>query len=88
MSKLIRSTGRIKVKTFGETVRAQRMAQGLGLRETAGKIGYLSRNERAKEKPHKAAVIKALAKKFAADPDVLFSLSSSTDPEVTGFLND
>jgi len=80
------------VKAFGETLRALRLAQDLGLRETAGKIGispaYLSRIEREKERPPKPGVIKALAKELAADPDVLFRLSSSTDPEVTDFLKD
>ena len=80
------------MKNFGDTIRELRTAQDLGLRETAGKIGispaYLSRIERGKEKPPKPEVIKALAKKLAADPDVLFRLSSSTDPEVSDFLND
>ena len=80
------------MKAFGETLRALRLAQDLGLRETAGKIGispaYLSRIEREKERPPKPGVIKALAKELAADPDVLFRLSSSTDPEVTDFLKD
>ncbi len=80
------------MKNFGDTIRELRTAQDLGLRETAGKIGispaYLSRIERGKEKPPKPEVIKALAKELAADPDVLFRLSSSTDPEVSNFLND
>ena len=80
------------MKNFGGTIRELRTAQDLGLRETAGKIGispaYLSRIERGKEKPPKPEVIKALAKELAADPDVLFRLSSSTDPEVSDFLND
>jgi len=33
-------------------------------------------------------VIKDLAKVLAADPDVLFRLSSSTDPEVVDYLHD
>ena len=80
------------MKNFGDTIRELRTAQDLGLRETAGKIGispaYLSRIERGKEKPPKPEVIKALAKELAADPDVLFRLASSTDPEVSDFLND
>lgn len=80
------------MKNFGGTIRELRTAQDLGLRETAGKIGispaYLSRIERGKEKPPKPEVIKSLAKELAADPDVLFRLSSSTDPEVSDFLND
>ncbi len=80
-----------RMKNFGETVRDLRVAQDLGLRETAVKIGispaYLSRIERAKERPPRPDVIKALAKALAADPDVLFRLSSSTDPEVVDYLH-
>jgi len=80
------------MKLFGDAIRELRMAQDLGLRETAGKIGispsYLSRIERNKERPPKPEIIKALAKEMAADPDILFRLSSSTDPEVTGFLHE
>lgn len=76
---------------FGYKLRELRVAQDLGLRETAGKIGispaYLSRIERGKESPPRPEVIKSLAKLLAADPDVLFRLSSSTDPEVLEYLN-
>tara|TARA_R110002049_G_scaffold309189_1_gene518294 strand:- start:13088 stop:13450 length:363 start_codon:yes stop_codon:yes gene_type:complete len=77
---------------FGEVLRELRVAQDLGLRETASKVGispaYLSRIERNKEKPPSAEIIKSLAKTLAADPDVLFRLSSSTDPELAELLND
>lgn len=80
------------MNSFGETIRDLRVAQDLGLRETAGKVGispaYLSRIERGKERPPRPEVIKALARVLAADPDVLFRLSSSTDPEVVDFLHD
>lgn len=80
------------MKNFGETIRSLRVAQDLGLRETANKVGispaYLSRIERDKEHPPRPEVIKTLAKILAADPDVLFRLSSSTDPELAGFLRD
>ncbi|MCI2975628.1 MAG: helix-turn-helix domain-containing protein [Ferrimicrobium sp.] len=80
------------MNSFGETVRDLRVAQDLGLRETASKIGispaYLSRIERGKERPPRPEVVKALAKELAADPDVLFRLSSSTDPEVVDFLHE
>lgn len=79
------------MKKFGETIRHLRLAQDLGLRETAGKVGispaYLSRIERGKESPPRAEVIKCLAKVLAADPDVLFQLSSSTDPDIIEFLH-
>jgi HTH-type transcriptional regulator, competence development regulator len=80
------------MKEFGETIRDLRIAQDLGLRETAGKVGispaYLSRIERGKESPPRPEIVKQLAKLLAADPDVLFRLSSSTDPELVGFLHD
>lgn len=77
--------------SFGETIRDLRVAQNLGLREAAGKVGispaYLSRIERGKESPPRPEIIKSLAKVLAADPDVLFRLSPSTDPEVVDFLH-
>jgi HTH-type transcriptional regulator, competence development regulator len=80
------------MKNFGETIRDLRVAQDLGLRETATKVGispaYLSRIERGKERPPRPEVIKDLAKLLAADPDVLFRLASSTDPEVASYLHD
>lgn len=80
------------MKAFGETIRDLRTAQDLGLRETAGLIGispaYLSRIERGKERPPSPEIIKALAKTLAADPDVLFRLSSSTDPEIADYLHE
>lgn len=79
------------MKNFGETIRDLRVAQALGLRETAIKVGispaYLSRIERGKERPPRPEVIKELAKMLAADPDVLFRLSSSTDPEIVDYLH-
>lgn len=79
------------MKNFGETIRDLRVAQDLGLRETATKVGispaYLSRIERGKERPPRPEVIKVLAKVLAADPDVLFRLSSSTDPDVVDYLH-
>lgn len=80
------------MKNFGETIRELRVAQNLGLRETASKVNisptYLSRIERGKEHPPRPEVIKELAHVLAADPDVLFRLSSSTDPEIVSFLHD
>jgi transcriptional regulator with XRE-family HTH domain len=77
---------------FGKTIRDLRVAQDLGLRDTATKVGisptYLSRIERGKERPPRPDIIKELAKILAADPDVLFRLSSSTDPEVVAYLHE
>jgi transcriptional regulator with XRE-family HTH domain len=80
------------MRAFGETIRDLRTAQDLGLRETAALVGispaYLSRIERGKEHPPRPEIIKILAKTLAADPDVLFRLSSSTDPEIVDYLHD
>jgi transcriptional regulator with XRE-family HTH domain len=80
------------MKNFGSIIRDLRVAQDLGLRETAGLVGispaYLSRVERGKERPPRPNVIKELARVLAADPDVLFRLSSSTDPELTDYLHE
>lgn len=80
------------MRSFGETIRDLRVAQDFGLRETASKVGispaYLSRIERGRERPPRSEVIKELARVLAADPDVLFRLSSSTDPDIVGFLHD
>lgn len=77
---------------FGETLRQLREAQQMGLRETAALVGisptYLSRIERGKEYPPKPEIIKALAKVLAADPDVLFRLCPSTDPDVIALLKE
>jgi hypothetical protein len=48
----------------------------------------LDHNGLVKERPPRPEVIKELAKVMAADPDVLFRLSSSTDPEVVSYLHD
>jgi len=80
------------MKNFGEIVRELRVAQNLGLRETALKLeispAYLSRIERGKEHPPKPNIIKKIAKVLAADPDVLFRLASSTDPEIASYLHE
>lgn len=80
------------MKNLGETIRELRLAQGLGLRETAGKVGispaYLSRIERGKESPPRPEIIKELARLLAADPDVLFRVASSTDPDLLELLRE
>lgn len=81
----------MSMRDFGETIRQLRTSQDLGLRETAVLVGispaYLSRIERGKENPPRPEIIKELAKVLAADPDVLFRLSSYTDPDLINFLN-
>lgn len=77
---------------FGETIRQLREAQQLGLRETATLVNispaYLSRIERGKEHPPKPEIIKSLARVLAADPDVLFRLCPSTDPDIVTLLKE
>jgi HTH-type transcriptional regulator, competence development regulator len=77
---------------FGETIRQLREAQQLGLRETATLVeispAYLSRIERGKEHPPKPEIIKSLARVLAADPDVLFRLCPSTDPDIVTLLKE
>lgn len=80
------------MRSFGNTLRDLRIAQGFGLREVASLVeispAYLSRIERDKERPPRPETIKSLAKVLAADPDVLFRLSSTTDPEINAFIQD
>jgi transcriptional regulator with XRE-family HTH domain len=77
---------------FGDTLRKLRLAQKMGLRETAVAVSispsYLSRIERGKENPPKPEIIKALARILAADPDVLFRLAASTDPDIASLVKE
>lgn len=78
-------------KGFGETIREMREAQSLGLRAAAERLGispaYLSRIERGKERPPKPELIKKIARLLGGDADLLFRLSTSTDPDIAEYLN-
>ena len=78
-------------KAFGETIREMREAQSLGLRAAAERLGispaYLSRIERGKERPPKPELIKKIARLLGGDADLLFRLSTSTDPDIAEYLN-
>ena len=78
-------------KTFGDTIREMREAQGLGLRVAADRLGispaYLSRIERGKERPPKPDVIKRIATLLGGDPDLLFRLAESTDPSLAEYIH-
>ncbi len=80
------------MSTFGQTLRKLRISRGRGLRETARLVNispsYLSRIERGMERPPRPEVIKAITGALAIRPDVLFELSSSTDPEITNLLHE
>ena len=77
------------MKSFGETLRELRIAQDLGLRETAVKAGispaYLSRIERDKESAPRPDVIKELARLMDADrqqPPFVPMLSNGTSGDI------
>jgi transcriptional regulator with XRE-family HTH domain len=78
-------------RAFGEVVREMREAQGLGLRVVAERLGispaYLSRIERGKERPPKPELVKKIAKLLGGDPDLLFRLATSTDPDIAEYLH-
>src|SRR5947199_2249577 len=78
-------------KAFGETIREMREAQELGLRVAAERLGispaYLSRIERGKELPPKPELVKRMARLLGGDPDLLFRLADSTDPEIAEYVN-
>lgn len=77
--------------TFGETIREMRQAQQLGLRTAADRLGispaYLSRIERGKERPPKPDLVKRLTTLLGGDPDRLFRLAQSTDPDLAEYVH-
>ena len=78
-------------KAFGETIREMREAQDMGLRVAAERLGispaYLSRIDGGKERPPKREVIKRIATLLGADPDLLFRLAESTDPDLADYIH-
>ena len=79
-------------KSFGGTVRELREAQKMGLRAAAERLeispAYLSRIERGKERPPKPALVKRMATLLGGDPDMLFRLAESTDPDLAAYIHD
>ena len=77
--------------TFGETIREMRQAQQLGLRTAADRLGispaYLSRIERGKERPPKPDLVKRLTTLLGGNPDQLFRLAESTDPDLAEYVH-
>jgi transcriptional regulator with XRE-family HTH domain len=76
---------------FGERIRRIRMARGLGLRETATKVGisatYLSRIETNEEKtPPAEKVIQTLANLLGDNFDELMSLAGRIPTDVTEYF--
>ncbi len=79
------------VKPFGDTIREMRMAQEMGLRTAAERMGispaYLSRVERGKERPPRPDLVKRMATLLGGDPDMLFRLAQSTDPDLAEYIH-
>ena len=79
------------VKPFGETIREMRMAQEMGLRTAAERLGispaYLRRVERGKERPPRPDLVKRMATLLGGDPDMLFRLAESTDPDLAEYIH-
>ena len=79
-------------KSFGGTIRELREAQKMGLRVAAERLeispAYLSRIERGKERPPKPALVKRMATLLGGDPDMLFRLAESTDPDLAAYIHD
>ena len=78
-------------RSFGETIREMREAQGMGLRTAAECLGispaYLSRVERGKERPPRPELVKRMAALLGGSPDLLFRLAESTDPDLAEYIH-
>ena len=78
-------------RSFGETIREMREAQGMGLRTAAERLGispaYLSRVERGKERPPRPDLVKRMAALLGGSPDLLFRLAESTDPDLAEYIH-
>ena len=78
-------------RSFGETIREMREAQEMGLRAAASRLGispaYLSRIERGRERPPKPDLVKRIATLLGGDPDLLFRLAESTDPDLADYIH-
>ena len=76
---------------FGEMIREMRLAQQLGLRSAAERLGispaYLSRIERGKERPPRPDLVKRLTTLLGCDSDLLFRLAESTDPDLADYVH-
>ena len=86
-----RSVGEEMPETLGDRIKRIRMERGLGLRETAGKIGisatFLSRVETNAEKAAPSEeVLKKLAKVLDDDVDILMHLAERVPADVATMI--
>ena len=62
-----------------------------GSRAAANRLGvspaYLSRIERGRERPPKPELVKRIATLLGGDPDLLFRLADSTDPDLAEYIH-
>ena len=76
-------------ETFGEAVRRQRLAKGLGIRELARALGlsasYISDIEYDRRVPSES-VLRALARVLEADTEALMALSGRLGDEAEDYL--
>ena len=61
------------------------------MRTAAERLGispaYLSRIERGKERPPRPDLVKRMATLLGGDPDMLFRLADSTDPDLAEYIH-
>lgn len=84
------SMGDDEKASFGATVRRERKALDIGLREMARKIGvsptYLSKVERDEFPPPAEDKVLAIAKIIGRDPDELLALAGKVASELTEII--
>ena len=56
-------------------------------RSCVEELPYLSRIERGRERPPKPELIKRMATLLGGDPDLLFRLADSTDPDLAEYIH-
>ena len=64
-----------------------RVYTGIQPSQRALRLDHLSRVERGKERPPRPDLVKRMATLLGGDPDLLFRLAESTDPELAEYLH-
>ena len=76
--------------TFGRRIKQAREALGIRQRAMADSLkispSYLSRIERGREPPPDPRIIRKLVRLLNCDPDELYSLAKTVDPELLAFV--